>query len=122
MESRLSLALSLVLVGCTAGPPASVAPEAPAVEATPTPEVAPTPEVTADPCRHDEAEDATRLRYGDFGPAAMAYALLGQAWWQWDSEGHNTDLEDGEVWVVVHQGLSPGLFRQNQIEQTSCLV
>ena len=45
--------------------------------------------------------------YDAFGPAAMSYDLLGQAWWQWDGEGHAFDDADGTVWVVVHDDLAP---------------
>ena len=37
----------------------------------------------------------------------MAFDLLGQAWWQWDGEGHAFDEAQGTVWVVVHTDLAP---------------
>ncbi|MGH1342754.1 MAG: hypothetical protein ACRBN8_14430 [Nannocystales bacterium] len=59
-----------------------------------------------DPCPHAEGEDAKRFEYDAFGPAAMSFGLLGQAWWQWDSEGHAFEKADGTIWVVVHEGLN----------------
>lgn len=56
-------------------------------------------------CRHAEGDDAKRFEYEAFGPAAMSFALLGQAWWQWDSEGHAFEESGGTIWVVVHDGL-----------------
>lgn len=36
----------------------------------------------------------------------MSFGLLGQAWWQWDSEGHAFERDGGTIWVVVHDGLN----------------
>lgn len=59
-----------------------------------------------DPCPHAEGDDAKRFEYSAFGPAAMSFELLGQAWWQWDAEGHAFEASGGSVWVVVHDGLN----------------
>lgn len=37
----------------------------------------------------------------------MSYDLLGQAWWQWDGEGHAFEEAEGVVWVVVHDSVAP---------------
>ncbi len=78
----------------THAPPATAKDSSPASVASP------------EPCPHAEGEDAQRFEYDAFGPAAMSFDLLGQAWWQWDSEGHAFEEDGGTIWVVVHDGLT----------------
>lgn len=40
------------------------------------------------------------LPYSAFGPQVAAYELIGKAWWQWDSQGDDTDRDD-QIKVVV---------------------
>lgn len=98
-------AVALLVAGCTSPPPPveTSAPEPrPDTLAVATPD--PPPE---EPCPHVEGEDAKLFAYDAFGPAAMSYDLLGQAWWQWDGEGHAFEDAEGVVWVVVHDGVAP---------------
>ena len=98
---------ALVLIGIGCAPVAEPAepqsrPSPPAERA---PAVAAASDREPESCPHDGGPDALRLPYEAFGPAAMSFELLGQAWWQWDSEGHAFDEAGGVVWVVVHDGL-----------------
>lgn len=109
MENRLQLTLlAFGLAACSSAP---AAPKAPAEAAPPAP---------APSCTHDVAADTALLKYEAFGPAAMSYALLGQAWWQWDSEGHAFDEDGGVVWVVVHDGVdADALARRFPVDPTT---
>jgi len=101
-------AVPLALASC--GPtPTTQAPEttqAPVVSSPSEPGSRPerlaAPVPTDEPCPHREGEDAMLFEFGDFGPPSMSHDVLGQAWWQWDGEGHAFEGEDGTVWVVVH--------------------
>ena len=106
MGRRLAVA-ALLVAGCTSPPPPVQEP-APAPPRAAKEHAAATPEpASPEPCPHVEGEDAKLFDYDAFGPAAMSYDLLGQAWWQWDGEGHAFDDANGTVWVVVHDDLAP---------------
>jgi hypothetical protein len=46
------------------------------------------------------------LDYYDFGPQAMAAALIGMSWWQWEAGG-SWEIDDRfDVRVVVHRGIT----------------
>lgn len=111
MAEHLAVAAAVCLLGaCTApvGPTSEPAPPSPPESATAPAEVKAPAVVAApdEPCPHAEGEDAKRFEYDAFGPAAMSFGLLGQAWWQWDSEGHTFESDGGTIWVVVHDGLT----------------
>jgi|GEM_PF-1469765 len=111
MAVRLALIVAAAWLGaCTAPAPAAPVEPAPVAKApaarTPFSEP-PGPEIPDEPCPHVEGADAKLFEFGDFGPAAMSHALLGQAWWQWDSEGHAFEEAGGTVWIVVHGEILP---------------
>ena len=101
-------ALALLVAGCTSPqPPVETA--TPASEPRPDTLAVATPDPPPEePCPHVEGDDAKLFAYDAFGPAAMSYDLLGQAWWQWDGEGHA--FEDAEGDVVFPQ--IPGSFNK----------
>ncbi len=109
-------AVALLVVSCTSTQPLPAPVSAPpqgqrpgnAAEETRPPSVV---VASTDGCPHDEATDVLRLPFDAFGPAAMSFALLGQAWWQWDSEGHGFDSAQDTVWVVVHNDVDPASLR-----------
>ncbi len=104
---RRSLLAAVLLAGCTS-PTLPVETPAPAPEPRPANHaVATPPSSPTEPCPHVEGEDAKLFAYDAFGPAAMSYDLLGQAWWQWHGEGHAFEEAEGVVWVVVHDGVAP---------------
>jgi len=113
MAEHLALvAVACLVTGCPAPPLAPTSKPAPPrqPQATPRSPSAHAPPLAARPdpdeaCPHAEGEDAKRFEYDAFGPAAMSFELLGQAWWQWDSEGHAFEASGGTIWVVVHDGL-----------------
>lgn len=46
------------------------------------------------------------LRYQDFGPPSVSYALLGAEWYQWNSQGPDDPNADGDdVKVVVYRNV-----------------
>lgn len=51
------------------------------------------------PCAHTAI-----FSYEDFGPQVMSYELIGMAWNQWKSEGHELP-DDVDVKVVVYRGV-----------------
>lgn len=108
MGRRFALA-TLFVAGCSSpAPPTS---DAPAPSASPPPRAERAEPAAAhapqDGCPQVEGDDAKLFAYDAFGPAAMSYDLLGQAWWQWDGEGHAFDDANGTVWVVVHDNVAP---------------
>lgn len=110
MAEHLAAAAAVcLLAGCTAPlAPTSDPPPTSQAESAPIAAKANTPGPTTPPemCPHAEGKDAKRFEYDAFGPAAMSFGLLGQAWWQWDSEGHAFERDDGTIWVVIHDGLT----------------
>ena len=97
MARHVAIAAAVWLGGSCAAPPVRDAADPPAPAAT---------AVQADnPCPHVEGEDAKRFEHAAFGPPAMSFELLGQAWWQWDAEGHAFEGDGGTIWVVVYDGL-----------------
>lgn len=107
MGDRLSLILLLAVASCTKAPDGDV-PTAPVAE-EPEPEraEAPAPATETVACPHRVGEDAILVDFDAFGPPAMSFELLGQAWWQWDGEGHAFEDQGGTVWVVVHDDVPP---------------
>ena len=46
------------------------------------------------------------LRYQDFGPPSVSYALLGMEWYQWNSQGpDDPNADDDDVKVVVYRNV-----------------
>lgn len=46
------------------------------------------------------------LSYGEFGPQAAAYKLIGFQWYQWNSHGDSDPNSVDDINVVVYQGVS----------------
>ena len=111
MGGRVPLIL-LLAASCIKAPVEPVSTPAPL--STPEPlsppmraEALSTPVAQAEACPHGVGDDAILLDFDAFGPSAMSSPLLGQAWWQWDGEGHTFEEQGGTVWVVVHDDAPP---------------
>lgn len=46
------------------------------------------------------------LDYDDFGPSALSFSLLGNAWWQWMPEGGGNPRTRFDVKVVVYKDVA----------------
>jgi len=109
MGRRVSLTL-LLAMACTKATAGDepVPPPGPVAAAEPdSAEPSTAPVADSEACPHRVGDDAILVDFWAFGPSAMSHGLLGQAWWQWDGEGHATEAANGTVWVVVHDDVPP---------------
>lgn len=58
------------------------------------------------------AKNTMVLAYSDFGPGVLASNLLGQEWWQWQSEGGDNPATRYSVKVVVYWDVSLDKVKQ----------
>ncbi|MCC6993759.1 MAG: hypothetical protein IT370_03915 [Deltaproteobacteria bacterium] len=98
---RAGLALGLLCTVCTVCfcPPAAAQARAPGVNSDGSPKQLPPPPP-------DVPGRMMVLDYFDFGPQAMAFPLLGMAWWQWADCACFEPGDEMTIRVVVYRGVS----------------
>jgi hypothetical protein len=53
--------------------------------------------------KQEARSNALSLNYAAFGPQAMAYEVIGNQWWQWQSSAGIAPPEDYDIKVIVHR-------------------
>ena len=95
---RAGFALGLLLTVCL-GHPAPAQARAPGLNSDGSPKQLPPPPP-------DVPGQLMVLDYDDFGPQAMAFTLLGMAWWQWAECACFEPGDQMTIRVVVYRGVS----------------